>query len=389
MNDAIKRTVVILGTGATIGSGYKRCGKKLPGDQDFFNNHVVQSLLKDGNYYALCIMLGTFREMYGENLANTSLEEVWTFLEFSGLDLYKPLTDLTDERSEWLKNIRKPESISNDEHCYCKQYRDEHTIPPPSEINLPLLAGWDLRRLLCQVYGEVASPERNLYQLLIEEYKLAKDRSTTFISLNYDTILEKELTRAGLPWHYLHVQTDVPRNESGIRILKPHGSFNWLFKGNEMPTSINADYSLTPVSHRSSTVNLFQESMIIQPTQLKQAINMSKTQFPVTTALFSNIWKSMAGALVDASRVFIVGYSFPSTDHHFRTLLHQVRHTRGRHKTTKYDEVYCCTLANAGQEELVFANANRFFPANCFHPNDRGFEDFVRKARCELINNQT
>jgi len=120
--------------------------------------------------------------------------------------------------------------------------------------------------------------------------------------------------------------------------------------------------------------------MIIPPTQLKQAINMSKTQLPETTALLSSIWRSMTDALVDASRVFVIGYSFPSTDHHLRTLFHQVRHTRDRQQTKEYDEVYCCTLANGGQEGLVFENANRFFPAKSFHPHDRGFEDFVRKA---------
>ena len=380
MTDAPK-TVVILGTGATIGSRYKHCGENLPGDQGFFGNRVVQALLKDGNFHALNIMLGTFRKMYGESLANASLEEVWTFLEFSAIDLYKPLTDLTEQRSKWLEKIRKPESRTDDEHCLCQHYRENRAIPPQTEIDLHLLAGWDLRRLLCQVYGEVSAPsDGNIYGSLITKFKMVEDSNTTFISLNYDTILEQALTHAELPWHYLHVQTGESRKESGIRILKPHGSFNWLFKGNEPPASISTDYRLTPVTHWSFTVNRFEEAMIIPPTQLKQAINMSKTQLPETTALLSSIWRSMTDALVDASRVFVIGYSFPSTDHHLRTLFHQVRHTRDRQQTKEYDEVYCCTLANGGQEGLVFENANRFFPAKSFHPHDRGFEDFVRKA---------
>jgi hypothetical protein len=374
MTDA-PNTVVILGTGATRGSGYTRCGKSLPGDQGFFCNPCVQSLLENKKYPALHLMLGTFRNMYGDNLANVSLEEVWTFLEFSANDIYKPLTDLTGERERWLEIIRKQDSRT-DEHCLCQYYRVNCAIPPQTEIDLHLLAGWDLRRLLCRVYGEVASSERNFYEMLIEKYKLAKDSSTTFISLNYDTILEKELTRASLPWHYLHVQTGEPRNE--IRILKPHGSFNWLFKGNESPVSISTDYRLNPVTHRSFTENRFEEAMIIPPTQLKPEINIKETQRPETTDLFSNIWRSMADALVGASRVFIIGYSFPSTDHHLRTLLYQVRHKRdSEKKPAKYDEVYCCTMANGGQEGLVLANASRFFPADCFHPHDRGFEDFV------------
>ncbi len=36
MSDSNAHTVVMVGTGATIGSGYTRCGGKLPGDRGFF-----------------------------------------------------------------------------------------------------------------------------------------------------------------------------------------------------------------------------------------------------------------------------------------------------------------------------------------------------------------
>jgi len=378
MTDA-SNTVVILGTGATIGSGYTRCGKSLPGDQGFFCNPFVQSLLTAEKYPALYLMLGTFRNMYGNDLANVSLEAVWTFLEFSANDIFKPLTDLDGERQEWLEIIRKPESRTDDEHCLCQHYRDNRAIPLQTDIDLHLLAGWDLRRLLCRVYGETAaSAKHNAYKALIDTYEISEG-NTTFISLNYDTILEKELIRAKVPWHYLHVQTNERRDENSVRILKPHGSFNWLFEGNEPPVSISTDYSLEPVAHHSCGVNRFKQAMIIPPTQLKPEVNIKEAQRPETTDLFSNIWQSMADALVEASRVFIIGYSFPSTDHHLHTLFHQVHHNRrdDENKPKKYDEVHCCTMANEGKEGLVFANASRFFPAKCFHPHDRGFEDFV------------
>lgn len=378
MTDAPKK-VVILGTGATIGSGYTRCGENLPGDQGFFCNPHVQSLLKEEKYPALYLMLGTFRNVYGDNLANVSLEAVWTFLEFSAKDIFKPLTDLIWERQRWLDIIRKPESRTDDEHCLCQHYRENREIPPQTEVDLHLLAGWDLRRLLCLVYGNADAPsKRNAYKSLIDTYKISEDSTTTFISLNYDTILEKELTRAGVPWHYLHVQTTVHRDKASVCILKPHGSFNWLFKGNEPTVSISTDYRLEPVTNQSVEVNRFEQAMIIPPTQMKPEINSKETQRPETTDLFLNIWQSMADALVEASHVFIIGYSFPSTDYHLHTLFYQVHHKRYiEKKSAKYAKVYCCTMANGGQEGSVFANASRFFPADCFHPHDRGFEDFV------------
>jgi hypothetical protein len=126
----------------------------------------------------------------------------------------------------------------------------------------------------------------------------------------------------------------------------------------------------------------FEQVAIIPPMQLKGALNNPETQAALTTHLFGKIWKSVADALVDADRVFIIGYSFPSTDHHFQPLL---RLLNAKRKWKKYEEVYCCTRVDAGQEGLVFANANRFFPADTknFHQHDRGFENFVSASEIE------
>ena len=63
----------------------------------------------------------------------------------------------------------------------------------------------------------------------------------------------------------------------------------------------------------------------------------------------------MACALINASRVFIIGYSFPSTDHHLRTLFYQVNHKRAETKLeiVRYIAVYMdgnkrCSIAPNG-----------------------------------------
>ena len=55
-------------------------------------------------------MLSFLRKVHGDNLADVGLEEVWTFLDFSSRDLYRPLADLANERNAWSEAIRKPES---------------------------------------------------------------------------------------------------------------------------------------------------------------------------------------------------------------------------------------------------------------------------------------
>ena len=53
--------VVILGAGATIGSGYKRCIRTLPGDRGFFGHNEVQELLRSGGFPVLESILRSLR----------------------------------------------------------------------------------------------------------------------------------------------------------------------------------------------------------------------------------------------------------------------------------------------------------------------------------------
>lgn len=369
MNTTTESVVVILGAGATIGSGYTLCGQSLPGDRGFFDNRLVQERLS--KYLALNVLLGYFRKVHGKDLAGVGLEEVWTFLDFSSGDLYRPLTDLANERKEWLQAIRQPQSRRDDDHYWTRFYREDRTIPAPNEIDLNLLAGWELRCLVSEIYGAVDAPgDPNVYNLLL--MKIPQD--TTVISLNYDLVLEHALTHATAPWYYAHVSTTVDRDQRGVQVIKPHGSLNWLFKGNVPFVSITTDYRIGPVTHRCFVENRFKEAMIIPPTHLKRPVNIPETQALETRELLSKLWKSMAEKLKAASHVFIIGYSFPSTDHHLRTLFYQVSHDR---RGKKYSEVHCCTRADGGQEGLVFGTANRFFHSERFHPHERGFKDFV------------
>lgn len=373
MNDAIKRTVVILGTGATIGSGYTRHGKMLPGDRGFFGNSIVKMLLQSGRFAALDSVLDSFRRWFGGNVDTVGLEEVWTFLEFAGKGLFRNSVDFKDEIARWLEVVRRPETQLDDEHYLCRRYRAERTMPALAEVDLLLVAGWDLRRLLGRIFDELTPPDSGLYAALLINYNISHDSTTTIININYDTVLEDALHRNGIPWHYGYVDTTIQREASSLRILKPHGSLNWRSRGNEPSAEITTDYRLAPVDHRCESDNRFEEAMIIPPTQIKQAITVAETQNHVTNSLFTAIWHNMIETLAEASRVFVIGYSFPPTDLHLRTCFHLASFKR---QFKPFDEVYCCTKADGG-EGLVFANANRFLPSKCFHCHDRGFEDFV------------
>ena len=385
MNTTNNNTVVILGAGATIGSDYRLCGQTLPGDRDFFSNSLVQDRVS--KYHALNAMLSVFREVHGDDLARVGLEQVWTFLDFSSRDLYRPLTDLAKDCKEWLKVTRKSVPKRDDDHYWTRYYRADRTIPVPNDIDrkLHLLAGWDLRRLVSEIYGAIKPPAVNIYDSLLDEYDILRNRATIFISLNYDLVLEHALNRVNTPWYYAHVSTTEDRDQDGIQVIKPHGSLNWLFKGNVPSVSIRADYR-GPVAHRSWVENRFREALIIPPTHLKQPVNIPETQATATKELLAKLWKSMADALINASRVFIIGYSFPSTDHHLRTLFYRVNHKRAETKL-KYREVRCCTWVPKNADRLardeakkLFEAAEGFFPTDTsrhFYKHKKGFKDFV------------
>jgi hypothetical protein len=232
----------------------------------------------------------------------------------------------------------------------------------------------------------VVSPESNepyaslFRQLQLGDTSASKAASTTFISLNYDTVLENALHQANVPWHYKHVRTNVPRHPVGVGVLKPHGSLNWRFEGNEPSVNISTDYSLEPVICRSHSDNRFEQAMIVPPTQTKQVIAIGETQTPESRQLFSAIWGEAVDALAAASRVVVIGYSFPATDLHLQTMFHLALRKR---RYRRYDHVHCCTVAD-GREGLVVAGAARSLPATNAHFNSNGFDGLVAQGlvRC-------
>lgn len=368
--------VVILGAGATIGSGYKRCIRTLPGDRGFFGHNEVQELLRSGGFPVLESILRSLRRGQAMDTPPAlGLEEVWTFLDFVQRDIFRNSIDLSAETEHVWNQIRRPESSSADDHCQIKAARTDQTLPATHTLDLLMLAGWDIRRILTRIYGDIAPPMgSDPYEELFERLKLTKAKPATFISLKYDTVLEQALTRAKIPWHYGYIDTNVTRSPEGIRILKPHGSLNWRFKGNVPPVDISTDYSLEPVQCESFENNDFVQPMIVEPTQTKQVITYAATQADATNQLLKEIWGGAVTALKDASEVIVVGYSFPSTDHHFKTLCHLALRRRN---FQPYSDVWCGTVANGGEGE-VFAGVQRNLPAVNFHLVTNGLEGLAR-----------
>jgi hypothetical protein len=190
---------------------------------------------------------------------------VWTYLEFAEQEPYRHIHPINKEIERWLERIRQPGSEADDEHAQVSEWRRNHTRPRLSDINLWLLAGWDLRRLLARVYDEPVEPngEHDSYGRI--DWRHQGLGRCAFVSLNYDLVLESALTRSGVPCFYAHVPTQVPCDKDSVAVLKPHGSLTgalWTMK---------IQSSLTPTiacsrGHWCEKTDGFQEALIVPPT---------------------------------------------------------------------------------------------------------------------------
>ena len=137
---------------------------------------------------------------------------------------------------------------------------------------------------------------------------------TTFISFNYDLLLEEALSSLHIPFGYGFLPKAVAYasglrqgagndQNSAIKLLKLHGSINWALPGRRgRKLTIFPEYA-----------DLRQDNLIptlIPPTWRKDLSGNGAA-----------LWKEAVNALTTATRIVIIGFSMPDTDLHFKYLL--------------------------------------------------------------------
>lgn len=166
-------------------------------------------------------------------------------------------------------------------------------------------------------------------------------RKAVLITLNYDTILEQfidfahyQTPEGGAPewWSYyqLPLTLDSERNNSGsergifpphfssTKILKLHGSINWLYSGRssfygETIYLENSDKSFFQV--RGNHLTRDKVPLIIPPTFSKSSFFNNET--------IKLLWRIAGDELSHCKRVIFFGYSFPESDSVVKTLVSQ------------------------------------------------------------------
>ncbi len=134
----------------------------------------------------------------------------------------------------------------------------------------------------------------------------------TFITFNYDTVLEDALEALAVPYAYgfkkqtvnWHSSMRADRNLAvETRVLKLHGSVNWGRKG-------KMGRSFTVYGRYSDLLKNGILPELVPPTWRK-----------VFQDQLADIWDVAVETLQSATRVVIIGFSIPPTDTHFKYLL--------------------------------------------------------------------
>jgi hypothetical protein len=161
--------------------------------------------------------------------------------------------------------------------------------------SLPRVFGTSLRGRSCEHHKRLAR---------------AIDARDTFVSFNYDCLLDRALVEeAGRRWlpqksYGFRFSGDLSewRDHEGrgrfpdtpVRILKPHGSLNWMRTSGGRFSLRRDEYEDRPDDELTIVPPLWQKSFEEEP--------------------YPTVWRLARRALSSAKALFVIGYSLPETD---------------------------------------------------------------------------
>lgn len=309
------KVAIVLGSGATVGAGFKVKYENMewlpPMDHDFFRTPVVQQILKRGSYPAL--------SWYCQETA--SLEETMSII-----DLYAKLClgGIISQEDAYFKNKGVIETYANGDEGYKLKMNDECCC-----VRLPAMAGWELRKLISEVYKGINHENPDCSPL---KKTINKIKPPTIITFNYDLSLEKVLKGE---YEYIIPQASQRRQEV-FKLFKLHGSLNWKETqyGVQRETVKESNQDIVKIDYCGR--NSWIQPSIIGPTLFKQEITID-FQRDERAKFYKDLWRRCWNDLQEVNSLIFIGFSFPQTDFHVRTLLESV------HKIKPFTNIILCT----------------------------------------------
>lgn len=341
-------TLVILGAGATVGSGFKlRDGTEIPYDKNFFETAkkwLETDLFEYRTEQGAAILYKSFDYMwkkYGSN--DIGLEEMWNTIVIHTKFVEKNAIHFG------VDNYFKVKGMSNS----------------PS-VKIVRWADFYMRILIQKVFAEELDYKQNIgrnydsFKRLFEVLSLKEtDKKVSFVSFNYDLCLENKLKEAGISFFYPNFTDDMGTN--GVPIFKPHGSLNW-WHGYDGFVRLKEDWC-QPIMIKENSYHLENsprsfskyQPAIIPLDILKEELFNEVGQQRLHDH-FMRISMEVGKAVERADKIIIIGYSFPSADAHVRWLMRagtRGMFSKGSDKNTRSEKkVFVVTNNDDGKENL-------------------------------------
>ncbi|MBU1119452.1 hypothetical protein KKH43_06235 [Patescibacteria group bacterium] len=211
------------------------------------------------------------------------------------------------ETPENKRNAIKTVLIIADEHNKLAQEKEIH-IYKKNNIryiylkNRSIVTDGLLSQIHSKLYGETAPEKSSYINPLINKLK----EKVTLKDI-YQIPIPNVNERVGGLW------LNSSRNNS-LKLLKLHGSTNWLYSGDENLTG--EDIRHIPLDRKSSKISLSGLVRYIIPPVL------DKSPFYKNNSLKTQ-WTKAREALETANDIIIIGYSFPETDLSTRFMIQQ------------------------------------------------------------------
>lgn len=221
-------------------------------------------------------------------------------------------------------------------------------------------------------------------QLVMGLYDAGWLAATTFISLNYDILIDNALIGArdrfdldldySIEFSNFNGEWTRPRAANRLSLFKLHGSLNWLF----CPTC--RAIRITPKDKGICRLKWEPEQCLCLKCQtLAVPIIIPPTYFKVLANLYlTQIWHSAEAALQDCDRIVFCGYSFPDADVHIRYLL-----KRMEVNSRKNREIFVVNEHRDKTDEARKLEQNRFHrffrDKSRVHWTNLSFEEFAEK----------
>jgi len=124
----------------------------------------------------------------------------------------------------------------------------------------------------------------------------------TFITFNYDLLVEDALKKLSIPFTY-GINSKVGVSNSELELLKLHGSINWgKVAGSTQNYTFHDSYN--------ELLNRQQIPQLVPPTWRK-----------IFTGQLRQVWDRSLKSLEKATRIIVIGFSIPPTDNHFKYLI--------------------------------------------------------------------